>query len=265
VLDDQSVSNPKVFMSHASEDKEGFVVAFTTALRQRGLDVWLDRWAMLPGDSLVKKIFTEGLEEADAIVVVVSAASVKKLWVAEELDAAVVKRIEQDTVLIPVVLGTLEPSDLPAAIRHLLFEPVPDPSDFEVAADRVVRAVLDRRAKPELGRLPAYATTDEGPEVIEGLDLIDTLVLKLAGDEAGRDNGTLFDTQQFLDTTTTQLEISESQAVESLQVLDADDYVEIHRSLGGGIEAMCPSPSPRSGSRCTRARSSPTTPRCNIG
>ncbi len=51
---------PKVFVSHASEDKERFVTEFSTKLRENGVDAWLDKWEMLPGDSLVDKIFEEG-------------------------------------------------------------------------------------------------------------------------------------------------------------------------------------------------------------
>lgn len=232
------MSNPKVFISHASEDKETLVLPLATALRERGLDVWLDVWEMLPGDSLIKKIFTEGLDDADAVVVIVSSVSVTKRWVAEELDAAVVRRIEKDTLLIPVVAGELGPREVPSALRHLLFEPVPDPTDLDEAVDRIVRAVLNQRDKPNLGQLPAYAADVERPPPIEGLDRVDTLVLKLAGEEAVRDDGTLFQTQEFLDSTVATLGVAEDQVIESLRVLDADGFVEIHRSLGGGVEAM---------------------------
>ena len=56
--------NPKVFVSHASEDKERFVLAFAAKLRAQGVDAWVDRWEMLPGDSLVDKLFEEGLRNA---------------------------------------------------------------------------------------------------------------------------------------------------------------------------------------------------------
>lgn len=92
---------PRVFISHASEDKERFVVPFAQGLRAEGVDAWVDQWEMLPGDSLVRKIFTEGLDKADAVVVVLSRVSITKAWVAEELDAAVVKRINDDSKLIP--------------------------------------------------------------------------------------------------------------------------------------------------------------------
>jgi len=41
---------PKIFLSHASEDKERFVIRFATALRQRGIDIRLDKWEIVPGD-----------------------------------------------------------------------------------------------------------------------------------------------------------------------------------------------------------------------
>ncbi|MGH3922708.1 MAG: toll/interleukin-1 receptor domain-containing protein [Pseudonocardiaceae bacterium] len=60
---------------------------------------------MLPGDSLVKKIFTEGIGQAEAVLVVLSRHSITKRWVAAELDAAVVKRIQDDAKLIPIRAG----------------------------------------------------------------------------------------------------------------------------------------------------------------
>jgi histidyl-tRNA synthetase len=70
--------NPKVFISHASEDKERFVLDFATKLRNTGIDAWLDKWEMLPGDSLVDKIFEEGIKNASAFIVVLSSNSVNK-------------------------------------------------------------------------------------------------------------------------------------------------------------------------------------------
>ena len=43
--------NPKVFISHASDDKERFVKKFALKLRNKGVDAWLDRWEIKPGDS----------------------------------------------------------------------------------------------------------------------------------------------------------------------------------------------------------------------
>lgn len=86
---------PRLFVSHASEDKERFAVEFATRLRSElGIDAWLDRWEIRGGDSLVARIFDEGLAGSDAVALVLSHASLTKPWVREELEVAVVRRIE---------------------------------------------------------------------------------------------------------------------------------------------------------------------------
>ena len=54
----------RVFVSHSSHDKERFVEPFARRLRERSIDAWLDKWEMLLGDSVVGKIFEEGLKDA---------------------------------------------------------------------------------------------------------------------------------------------------------------------------------------------------------
>ncbi len=55
------LSAPRAFISHASEDHD-FVEHLATRLRQdHGIDAWVDNWEMLPGDSLVSKVFAEGI------------------------------------------------------------------------------------------------------------------------------------------------------------------------------------------------------------
>ena len=86
---------PKVFISHASEDKQRFVMRFAERLRSKGVDAWLDVWEMLPGDSLVEKIWDEGLKGCDAMIVVLSAHSIKSKWVREELNSGMIKKIRR--------------------------------------------------------------------------------------------------------------------------------------------------------------------------
>ncbi len=75
---------PKAFISHSSDDKDRFVLGFATKLRERGVDAWLDRWEIKAGDSLVRKIFEEGIKNANAFLVVLSSQSIAKRWVREE-------------------------------------------------------------------------------------------------------------------------------------------------------------------------------------
>jgi len=98
---------PKAFLSYSHSDREIAERIATTTLRRNGIDVWFDKWEILPGDSLIRKIFEEGLAGADAFIVLLSQESVQSRWLQEELDAALIKRIEGVTRVIPVRIGNV--------------------------------------------------------------------------------------------------------------------------------------------------------------
>jgi hypothetical protein len=144
--------SPRVFVSHASEDKP-FVLEFARLLREAGIDAWVDAWELQPGDSLVQRIFDEGIKNAAAFVVVLSKASAAKRWVREELDAGVIKHIEEGTRLIPV---RLDDAPVPEALRSKVWINA-EASDPISAASRVADAVYGAKPdKPPLGPRPAY-------------------------------------------------------------------------------------------------------------
>src|SRR3982750_1666990 len=99
---------PRVFISHSSADNERFVFSLATRLRASGIDAWLDFWEILPGDSLVDKIWNEGFKDCDAFIVVLSDTSTRSNWVREELNTGVVKRIEDNTKLLALRLDECE-------------------------------------------------------------------------------------------------------------------------------------------------------------
>ncbi|MDB5781873.1 toll/interleukin-1 receptor domain-containing protein [Caballeronia mineralivorans] len=226
----QSAQNaPKVFVSHASEDKERFVLPFATALRERGIDAWVDKWEMLPGDSLVDKIFEEGLKEASAVIVVISPTSVLKPWVREELNAAVVKRIEKGSKVIPVVLDSAE---VPESLRSLIWEPVKDVSDFGHALDRIVDAIYGHTKKPALGPAPAYVATSTLP-AINGLSDADSFVLRALFDNYMQ-GGPVFVNPIALVEAATKEGISSELVSDSLEVLGHYGHIELIKHLGPG-------------------------------
>lgn len=147
---------PKAFISHASEDKDRFVMGFATKLRQRGVDAWLDRWEMLPGDSLVDKIFEEGIKDAAAFIVVLSATSIQKKWVREEMNAAFVARVSRQCRIIPVVIDDCE---VPEALKSTLWESIRDLQNYEESLRRIVASIVGRTEKPPVGAPPAYVST----------------------------------------------------------------------------------------------------------
>ncbi|MCO4098422.1 MAG: toll/interleukin-1 receptor domain-containing protein [Gemmatimonas sp.] len=73
-----------VFISHASEDKESFVRALATTLREKGLAVWYDDFALQLGDSLSESI-GQGLASCSYGVVVISRHFIAKKWPRREL------------------------------------------------------------------------------------------------------------------------------------------------------------------------------------
>lgn len=62
-----SDTSPKVFISHAGEDK-AIVLELGAQLRSSGVDAWVSDWELLPGDSLVEGILQRGIEPSNFFV-----------------------------------------------------------------------------------------------------------------------------------------------------------------------------------------------------
>jgi len=230
----EGLVSPKVFISHASEDKPRFVTAFATRLRENGVNAWLDRWEMLPGDSLVDKIFEEGLKDARAVIIVLSKFSVSKPWVTEELNASMVARISKGTKIIPVVI---DDCDVPEALKSTLWERVEDSSDFQEPLHRILAAIFEVREKPALGQPPEFV--QETSEGIDGLSNIDALVLKRAA-KYDLDNNSYVVEPENIFSDLDALGLTNKQILDSIEVLDADGFVKAsHYSAGGSDRFGC--------------------------
>lgn len=179
VFAEESGVAPQAFISHASADKDRFVRPFASELRtEHGVDAWLDEWEIRPGDSLVQRIFPDAIGRADALIVVVSDASVDSPWVREELDAATLRKIADGTRLVPVILDGLEHDRIPLQLHHLAW--VRGDGGVESAARRTADAIFGRNpAKPALGEVPLFTQTEVR---VQGLDGKDVAVLLAIGD-----------------------------------------------------------------------------------
>jgi hypothetical protein len=90
-----------VFISHASEDKDGFVRSLAAELSRLGLRVWYDEWTLRLGDSLRQKI-DEGLTTSEYGVVVLSRSFFAKNWPQAELDALFAREMAGPKVILPI-------------------------------------------------------------------------------------------------------------------------------------------------------------------
>lgn len=222
--------NPKVFISHAGEDKERFVLAFAEGLRQQGVDAWLDRWEMLPGDSLVDKIFEDGLKNASAIIVVLSKNSVNKPWVREELNAAVVKRVNSNSKLIPVVIDNCV---VPEVLKSTLWERVDDLDSFQKNIDHIVAAIYGVNEKPVLGAVPVYVKLFDC--CIGDLSKMDSLVFSMACEYLIKNNDEYVDSEAVFINGGSYV-VPEMSLRDSLEVLDQKNYIKLNRTLGDELD-----------------------------
>jgi hypothetical protein len=96
-----------VFLSHSSKDKQ-FVRRLGNDLRRYGVKVWIDEVEMNGGNSSVDKI-SEGLENMDYFIVVLSVNSIKSEWVKKEINAAINKEVKsKKDIIIPCLLDDCE-------------------------------------------------------------------------------------------------------------------------------------------------------------
>ena len=219
-----------VFVSHAGEDNDRFARDFAERLQSQGFRVWFDEWELFPGDSLVDRVFEEGVKNADAMVVILSKNSVDKPWVREELNAGFVQRLEGRCRLIPVVIDEV---DVPEALKSTVWQRVRDLESYVVEFDRIARAIRGDRNRRDPGHAPAYVSVAALP----GLYSADTRLLQVAGDIALETDGQLVDTETVLTRTQTD-GISEEALLESLQILEEHGYVDIVRTMSTGISGM---------------------------
>ena len=101
VIDPPSQAYYDFFISHASEDKEGFVRQLAEVLQSKGASVWYDEFTLKVGDSLRREI-DRGLVNSRFGVVVLSEGCFKKEWPQKELDGLVALEAQGLSRILPI-------------------------------------------------------------------------------------------------------------------------------------------------------------------
>jgi hypothetical protein len=136
-----------VFISYSSEDA---ATAQTLAahLIKRRTHVWIDRWEIRVGDSLLDKI-QGALSGASAVLILLSRASVASEWCRRELNAGLMRELEEKRVLVIPVL--LETCDIPMFLREKRYADLR--TDFARGVSEIVTALApitnDSRSRVE--------------------------------------------------------------------------------------------------------------------
>ncbi len=219
---------PTAFISHASEDKERFVLEFASQLLTNGVQVWLDKWELGGGDSLTQRIFDQGIRQSDAMLCVLSNVALAKPWVREEFDLAVVRRISGKTRLIPILLD--DDVEVPVAIEHLFHYNVPK-QGFEYVVTEVVRDMFNVSRRPPLGSPPPFVGSL--PDVRQLDDPIDTAVFAALIEHFRRlDSPNWITFSNSIGEAVEPLGISYEQVLDSIEILESQHLINAQKMLG---------------------------------
>ena len=133
----------KVFISHATEDRDFIDREIVGLLRDRGIEVWYAQDAIRGADHWEKSI-KEGLNSSEWFLVVLSANSVQSEWVQIEVSWAVEHRGGK---IVPVVIGECDPDQCHLKLRLLQHI---DFSERIDAAQRKLLAIWDSDTADEV-------------------------------------------------------------------------------------------------------------------
>lgn len=135
-----------IFISYSEKDK-AFADKLAMNLVKKKHHVWMDRWELNVGDSLIDKI-QSALTDSSAILILLSKNSVDSAWCKKEINSGLVRELaERQTLLIPCLI---EDCEIPLFLRDKLY------ADFRSRPDAALRQIdeaLSRISNPTQGRI----------------------------------------------------------------------------------------------------------------
>lgn len=126
-----------LFISYSRNDSD-FVDKLATQLVAHKVNVWLDRWEMHVGESLIDRIQT-AITDASALLVILSPNSVDSAWCKKELNSGLIRELEERRIVILPVL--IRDCAIPIFLREKLY------ADFRTDFDAGFKTILESVAK----------------------------------------------------------------------------------------------------------------------
>jgi hypothetical protein len=216
---------PRAFLCYGTEDQETYVKPFAEYLAAKGIGLWVDFWAMQPGDSLLPMI-EKGIGDADFFLPFLSPRSLGRAWVQSEIEMAVARKLLNEVKIIPLLID-LNFTDIPLFLQTLVGLKIDGSEGIPAAAQKAVDAIYGVSSKPMVSPRPAYAATPSIP----GLSPADMTFLKAACEHTIQ-----FDRSE-IDFESVAERLKDSGLTiptmkDSLAVLDEKGYVKKHGVLG---------------------------------
>jgi hypothetical protein len=126
-----------IFISYSHKDEQ-FVDRLAQQLVVHNVRVWVDRWELNIGDSLLSNI-QHAISGASALLVILSKASVSSPWCEKEINSGLLRELEERRVLVMPVL--VEDCQIPIFLREKLY------ADFRTDFDSGLKTVLEGVAR----------------------------------------------------------------------------------------------------------------------
>lgn len=151
----QLTMNPELrsnlFISYSHKDKL-YVEQLAFDLSTSNLNIWLDKWEIQVGDSIIDKI-EQGLSASDYLVIILSPHSVSSKWVKEELNAALFQQLNNQG--IKVLPALIEDCELPLFLRNRSYADFR--KDYQFGLNQLLRAVAPesihaRKVTPQISK-----------------------------------------------------------------------------------------------------------------
>ncbi|MFL5385455.1 MAG: toll/interleukin-1 receptor domain-containing protein [Longimicrobiaceae bacterium] len=161
---------PDVFISYAHEDREAVAEPLALALRARRYQVWYDRFAIRPGNSVRERI-EEGLATCRYGAFIISRAFFESRWTGEELNGLNTREISERTTLVIPVLHEITHDELAARAPMLAARSALSTGDgLPSLIEEIVRSLgppavseaEEREPPPEEGRTRVEAILRRG-------------------------------------------------------------------------------------------------------
>ena len=139
---------PDTFICHANEDKQYVARPLRDALKEIGVDAWLDESEVRVGDSIRRKI-DEGLSACRSATVILSKIFFDKYWTQYEMDGIFQRQVPGEIPLFPIRHGiTIE-----EVASH-------SPSLADIASLSSSDQTIEQIAADIAGRIPQLRITD---------------------------------------------------------------------------------------------------------
>ncbi len=135
-----------VFISYSHNDAE-IVNKMAAHLVKNNANVWVDTWELNVGDSILSKV-QDAIEDSSALLIILSKSSVESEWCKKELNAGLMRELDEKKVIVLPVL--VEDCEVPLFLREKMY------ADFRKNFDTGLKSILDAIAKisnPNQGRI----------------------------------------------------------------------------------------------------------------